>query len=138
MQLLYVFRGCLLAYAFGVVVMALATMFIDGRGPEAWGIIALFGAFLLVPFLFIVSVIWMVLAGMEKTVTALQAAAICAAVFFCLAVLLGVADGGLPGLLISAIAAPFVGAVFGAIFWIGAFGFRRDMAMGKRMPKDWR
>ncbi|GAB5446667.1 hypothetical protein [Gymnodinialimonas sp.] len=135
MQILYVLRGCLLAYGFGVAVMMLATMIIDGRGTDALGLTAMIGLVLLIPFLVIVVVIWAVLARLAKTVTITQAAAICAAVFFVLAFLLGLSGNGVPGLLIDAVAYPFAGAIFGTIFWVGAFGLRREMTMGTRMPE---
>lgn len=137
MQLLYVFRGCLLAYAFGVLGIGAGSMIVEGDGPEIIWIIALFGLFVLIPFLIVTAIIWAVLAGLEKTVTRRLAAAICAGVFFCFAVLLGYADGGLLGLLAGAVIAPMVGAVFGLVFWIGAFGLRAEMKMAKQMPQDW-
>lgn len=137
MQLLYIFRGCLLAYAFGVFAVSIGNMVAEGPSFESFGIIALFGTIVLLPFLFVVVVIWAILAGLEKTVSRWQAAAMCAGVFFFAAFLLGLAGGGLLGLLAGAVIMPVVGAVFGLIFWVGAFGFRREMPMGTRMPEDW-
>ncbi|OAN84504.1 hypothetical protein A8B78_06500 [Jannaschia sp. EhC01] len=137
MQALYIFRGCLAAYAAGVIVITLAMMGTEGDGPEAFGFVALFGLFALVPMLIITFVIWGVLVANSARVKAWQAVALCAAVFFSLSVLAGVADGELLALFAISLTSPLVGAAFGAAFWVGAFGFRKEMTMAKRMPEDW-
>lgn len=134
MQWLCILRGCLAAYVFGVIVMALGSVIVDQSGLEPVGVIALFGAFLLILLSIVAVVIWAVLAGLGKVVTIGQTIAICAGVFFFIGFLLGIADGSLLAIVASLLVAPLIGCVFGAVFWVGAFGRRREMQMGTPPP----
>lgn len=135
MQWLYVLRGTLVAYGFAVLLIAIATLIEGGQAPGAIGIVAFFGLFALIPMQVIVLIIWAGLVQKNAVVTVRHAMVICATVFFGLTILSALADGEvLAGLVFTAIS-PVVGAVLGAVFWIGAFGFKREMTMGKRMPE---
>lgn len=138
MQWLYIFRGCLVAYAAGVVVITIGSMIVDGDGLETFGIIAIFGLFALVPMLIIAFIIWGIMVATSAHVRAWQAMALCAGVFFSISTLLALFDGELLAIFAVSLASPLAGGAFGAAFWWGAFGFRREMAMAKRMPEDWR
>lgn len=137
MQWLYVLRGTLVAYAFALLLIAIPTLIEGGQAPGAIVIVAFFGLFALIPMQVLVLIIWGILARNKAVVTPWQTAGICAAVFFGLTILGAFADGDILAGIVFTIASPLVGAVFGLAFWFGAFGFRRQMVMGKRMPEDW-
>lgn len=138
MQWLYVLRGTLVAYVFGILLVAIPTL-IEGRGaPGAIWLVAFFGLLALIPLQIFVFVVWGILAKKQALVTYRQAMGICAGVFFGLTFLSTLADGELAVGLMMAVASPSVGAIFGGVFWVGAFGFRKEMQMGKRMPEGWR
>ena len=137
MQALYILRGCLAAYAAGVIVISAGSMVVEGGDVGTFGVIAIFGLFALVPVLIIAFVIWAILAARRARILMWQAMALCAATFFGLSALAALAGGEILAILAVSGASPLVGAAFGAVFWLGAFGARREMVMGTRMPEDW-
>ena len=136
-QWLYILRGCVVAYLVGVLIFTVVAT-IDGpaNAGESFGLALIFGGLLAIPFAILALIIWAVLASLRKRVTLLHASAICAGLLLCGATVLGYADGGLPGLLIAAVVAPLIGGIFGAVFWVGAFGLHREVQFGhaKDMP----
>lgn len=136
MQWLYVLRGTLVAYGFALLLIAIPTLIEGGQAPGAIVIVAFFGLFALIPMQVIVLIIWAALARNNSVVTHWQAMIICATVFFGLTLLSALADGEVfAGMVLTAVS-PLIGAIFGAVFWVGAFGFKRQMTMGKRMPES--
>lgn len=136
MQWLYVLRGTLVAYGFAILLVAIATLIEGGQAPGAIAVVAFFGLFALIPMQVLVLFIWGLLARSAAVVTLWQTAGICAAAFFGLTLLSAIAGGDFLAGLVLTISSHLVGAIFGAVFWVGAFGFRRQMVMGKRMPED--
>ena len=135
MQWLYVLRGTFAAYAFGVLLVAIGTLIEGGAAPGAIWLVAFFGLFALIPLQIIVFIFWGIMARNKALVTARQAMGICAGVFFGLSLLGALADGEFGVGVVVAVVSPLVGAIFGGVFWAGAFGFRREMQMGRRMPE---
>ncbi|UWQ97042.1 hypothetical protein K3728_07440 [Rhodobacteraceae bacterium M385] len=133
MQWLYVLRGTLVAYVFGVLLVAIPTLIDGGEAPGAIWLVAFFGLFALIPLQTVVFVIWGIFAKKQTLVTYRHAMGICAGVFFGLTFLSTLADGEFLVGLVMAVASPIVGAIFGGVFWVGAFGFRKEMQMGKEM-----
>lgn len=136
MQWLYVLRGTLVAYVFAILLVAIATLIEGGQALGAIAIVAFFGLFALISMQVLVFIIWGLLARSAAVVTVWQTTGICAVAFFGLTLLSAFADGDFLAGLVLTISSPLVGAIFGAVFWVGAFGFRRQMVMGKRMPED--
>lgn len=136
MQFLKVLRGCLAAYAAGVIVIFAGMLIFGGAGIEVLLAIAVFGLFALVPFVVIALVMWSAMAQAQTQVQAVHATAICAGVFFFFAAVGALIDGELPAVLVIVMFSPLVGAAFGAVFWIGAFGFKPSITMGWRMPQE--
>lgn len=134
MQWLYVLRGTLVAYVFGILLVAIPTLIEGGEAPGVIWIVAFFGLFALIPLQIIVFIVWGILAKKQALVTYRQAMGIGAGVYFGLTFLSSLADGDLGVGLVMAVASPILGAIFGGVFWVGAFGFRKEMPMGKEMP----
>lgn len=137
MQWLYILRGTLVAYGFVILLVAIATLIEGGEAPGAIVIVVFAGLFALIPAQIFALIIWGLLVRNHAVITVWQTAGFCAAMFFGLTFLGALADGEFLAGLILTVSSPLVGAIFGAVFWFGAFGFRRQMMMGKRMPEDW-
>ncbi len=134
-QWLYVLRGCVFTYLIASLGFGVIALF-DGpvQGAEVFGIALIFGGIIALPFAIAALIIWSVLAGMRKRVSVLQAVAISAGVFFLPGVFLALAEGGLYAVLSAVILMPVLGAAFGALFWVGAFGLQREVQFAFREP----
>ncbi len=134
-QWIYVLRGCVVAYLAGVIVFTIiATLDGPASAGESFALSLIFGGLLAIPFAIVALLIWAVLARMRKRVSVLQAAAICAGVFFCVGGVLGFADGGILTLLSALVITPLLGGLFGSVFWFGAFGRQREVQLAFRGP----
>lgn len=132
MQWLNVLRGCFAAYFAGVVVIGGVNAFISDQGADSIGAVAIFGLMAMIPFTVIALIIWAVLAGMQRRVSAVKAVLICGAVFAAIGLLLAIADGPILFSLVAPAGAFLTGCGFGTAFWLGAFGFAREVQMGRR------
>lgn len=136
MQVFYILRGCFTAYACAVLIIGGSTMIFSGGGFGVLGVTAIFGLFGMIPFTVIALVLWSALAQAEKRIRALHAIAICTAVFFGFSILAGLMTGEFLEGIVVVLLSPLLGAAFGIAFWVGAFGFRREMTMGWRVPES--
>lgn len=91
---------------------------------------------MLLPILIVTLVIRGALVRNKVRVQWRQASVLCAAVIFSFVFIGALADGEIWACIIIAVASPLVRAAFGAVFRLGAFGFRREMVMGTQMPED--
>lgn len=132
MQIVSILRGCLAAYAVGVLFnwggQLLSTAHRPGRSLDPWNDLwfsAVFGAILALPMTLLVLLIWYLLARRSKTVTYRDALASGAAgtglAFWAV-------GNPLPWLLVGLA----LGAAFGAAFWLTAFGRRRQVTLTLR------
>jgi hypothetical protein len=137
MQWLYILRGRFVAYGVAVVVIGGITSIAPGNDASLIAIVAIFGLFAMIPFMMIAFVIWLMLAANRVHVRAWQAVAICSGAFFVMGVFGAIADADGWTSVLVALGTPILGAALGAVFWVGAFGFRRKMQMGTRMPEEW-
>lgn len=132
MQIVPVLRGCLAAYAVGVLFNWCGQLLSDAQRPgqplDPWNDLwfsAVFGALLALPVTALVIALWFLLARRSSTVTYRDALTSGAAgtglVFWAV-------GNPLPWLLVGLA----LGAVFGAAFWLSAFGFRRQVTLTLR------
>ena len=138
MQILYILRGCFFAYFVAATLFGIIAAF---DGPvEPTGAVVLsyvFGLVAALPFALAAFVIWGILAWRGVTATPKKTALICAGVFFLVGLALAITEGEPLVILISFVAAPLLGAGLGLAFWFGAFGWSREMPMGRDMPMEW-
>ncbi|MEQ8294352.1 MAG: hypothetical protein RIA08_19310 [Roseovarius sp.] len=132
MQIVPVLKGCLAAYAVGVLFNWGGQLLSDAqrsaRRLDPWNDLwfsAIFGAILALPVTVLVLLLWFFLARRSSTVTYRDALASGAAgtglVFWAV-------GNPLPWLLVGLA----LGAVFGAVFWLTAFGRRRQVTLTLR------
>jgi hypothetical protein len=128
-----VVRG-LLAVLVGVsVLFQVGAMVFDGDGLEALGRSLLMGVVMTVATASAVVPGWLVLSGKQSVATP-WLAMLASAAMLLVYMLIGFAIAG-DGLdLITFAIAVGMGAAFGAIFWVGAFGFQRRVQLGR--PQD--
>lgn len=123
MQFLQVLRGCLGAYATGVLLYsALVALYVWQRDPAvfaAWGNVLIgvvYGGAMAVPITLVVVLLWVVLAWNKVTVT-LPVALVAGGV------LTGLAAIPFSHNLDGVVAFALIGYLFGAVFWVTAFGW---------------
>ena len=128
-----VVRG-LLAVLVGVsVLFQVGAMVFDGDGLEALGRSLLMGVVMTVATASAVVPGWLVLSGKQSVATP-WLAMLASAAMLLVYMLIGFAIAG-DGLdPITFAIAVGMGAAFGAIFWVGAFGFQRRVQLGR--PQD--
>ncbi len=136
MQILYILRGCFAAYACAVLAIGAAEVIFGEAEIVVIGATAVFGLFAMIPFSVIALILWSLMAKVQTRVRAFQAVTICAAVFFGFAILGAFFDADFPAVITVGLLSPLMGGALGIAFWVGAFGLRREMTMGWRMPEE--
>ena len=127
-QWLQVLRGCFAAYGAGVLVIGGYNALSSG-GLAVTGFVALFGLLVMIPFSIVALVIWAVLAGRNQRVSMFGGITICAGVFAVFGMIFSTLEGSFTTILFAVAGSLLIGAAFGAAFWLGAFGFERQVVL---------
>ncbi len=132
-QALLVLRGCVVAYLVAAAtVWTLAAL--QTTDPPQMAAILLFGLYPAIPASIAALVIWAVLSVFRVRVAWWGTMLLGAAAGTWL--LIGTGDGVAAGAGPNAewLLPPVIGAASGAVVWFGAFGLRRSVRLGWRMP----